>query len=160
MGVGHEPLINFFKILRSHSSLNAKFHTLNDIEIFFKKYHWEANIIFYNFFLTPSWNSHGIYTFRGLLSSTWVKNQVFIVKFGQKVYPPSWNHPYTNMGLWHICKFYVHKYFRYSTGHYALVVSLECLCGHDEVYMKWGISAMGMGLTLNKQISYINSHNW
>ena len=49
--VGHEPLINFFKFLRSHSSLNAKFHTLNDIGIFFFKYHWEANIMFYNFFL-------------------------------------------------------------------------------------------------------------
>ena len=31
---GHEPLISFFKFLRSHSSLNAKIHTLNDIEIF------------------------------------------------------------------------------------------------------------------------------
>ena len=31
---GHEPLISFFKFLRSHSSLNAKIHTLNDIGIF------------------------------------------------------------------------------------------------------------------------------
>jgi len=30
----YEPLISFFKFLRSHSSLNAKIHTLNDIEIF------------------------------------------------------------------------------------------------------------------------------
>jgi len=28
---GHEPLISFFKFLRSHSSLNAKIHILNDI---------------------------------------------------------------------------------------------------------------------------------
>ena len=34
---GHEPLISFFKFLRSHSSLNAKIHTLNDIGIFLKK---------------------------------------------------------------------------------------------------------------------------
>ena len=34
---GHEPLISFFKYLRSHISLNAKFHTLNDIGIFFLK---------------------------------------------------------------------------------------------------------------------------
>ena len=47
---GHEPLISFFKFLRSHSSLNAKIHTLNDIGIFLKKYHYEANIIFYNLF--------------------------------------------------------------------------------------------------------------
>ena len=90
---GHEPFISFFKFLRSHSSLNVKFHTLNDIKIFKKKYHWEANIIFYNLFFTTSRNSHGIYVFRGLLSSTWVKNQVFITKFGQRCYPHSWNHP-------------------------------------------------------------------
>ena len=43
-------LLAFSKILRSHISLNAKIHTLNDIEIFLKKYHWEANTIFYNLF--------------------------------------------------------------------------------------------------------------
>ena len=35
--MGHEPLINLFKILRSHSLLNVKFYTLNDIGIFLKK---------------------------------------------------------------------------------------------------------------------------
>ena len=87
IGVRHEPLMNFFKFFRSHSSLNAKFHTLNDIRIFFFKYHWEANIIFYKFFFTTSRNSHGIYRFRGILSRKWVKNKVFIAKFGQKVLP-------------------------------------------------------------------------
>ena len=59
------------------------------------------------------------------------------------------------MGLWHICMVYVHKYPIYSTWNYALVVSLACSCGHDEVYVWWGISAMGMSLNLNKKISYI-----
>ena len=38
-------------------------------------------------FLNTSRNSQSIYEFRGLLCSTWVKNQVFITTFGQKVLP-------------------------------------------------------------------------
>ena len=75
---GHEPLISFFKFVRSHSSLNAKIHTLNDIKIFLKKYHWEVNIILYNwyFYCKSKFTWH-----------IWVKYQVFIAKFGQKVLP-------------------------------------------------------------------------
>ena len=84
---GHGPLISFLKFLRSHSSLNAKIHTLNDIGIFFFKYHYEANIIFYNLFFYCKSKFTWHICVLGLLSSTWVKNQVFIAKFGQKVLP-------------------------------------------------------------------------